>query len=556
MYKVERFTPVTANNLRYWNSVSLFIKLPSYEEIGISANVIYDDQDDKKEYIKMKKIKSLLPLLTLMIVGACASGHQQTSSKNKKTASSRATPSVSEQAEYYRVQEQLIERDLSRCDSCIHGSAHIDTFSAPLKIFELDPAVAKRLGLKNSQFDFPVIWNSKVEMWVKYFSGRGRQHFQNYAERSGRYAPVLSKILADNGLPRDFIYLAMAESGFQNHARSWAKAVGPWQFMPYTGKKFGLNIDWYVDERRDPIKASIAAASYLKTLNGLFHSWELAAAGYNAGEGKIGRAIKMYKTTDFWQMSKGRYLKPETKNYVPKIMALAIIGKNLDVFGFNEIQFQNPLDYEEIYVKGNTDLYEVAKVLGLDFDTVKKYNPEIVRWQTPPYMDNYPLRIPVGGKVNWDENTHVDQVVATHYKSYHTRSNGGLADVARKFKVPLKVLAGLNPKLNASRAHPAKTEIILPFREDHNLKASMYADLYEKAPRKIRANRSYNRIIAANINRGQQIKNPKVFYTVKRGDSLWAVSRKMGVPMSTIIRSNSHILKKRQILPGDKLAIR
>ncbi len=142
--------------------------------------------------------------------------------------------------------------------------------------------------------------------------------------------------MADNGLPRDLIYLAMAESGFQNHARSWAKAVGPWQFMPYTGRKFGLNIDWYVDERRDPLKASIAAANYLKTLHNLFGSWELAAAGYNAGEGKIARAIRMYHSKDFWRLTQGRYLRPETKNYVPKIMALAIIGKNLDVFGFNE----------------------------------------------------------------------------------------------------------------------------------------------------------------------------------------------------------------------------
>jgi len=499
----------------------------------------------------MKYLKSLLPLLTLVIVGGCASNQKDQSSNS----TAGYTPSVSEQAEYYRVQEELIERDLPNCQSCIHGSAHELTFTPPLKIYELSPEVANKLGLRNTKFDFPVVWNSKVEMWLKYFTGRGRQHFHNYAQRSGRYAPVLSKILADNGLPRDLIYLAMAESGFQNHARSWARAVGPWQFMPYTGKKFGLNIDWYVDERRDPIKASIAAANYLKTLHGLFNSWELAAAGYNAGEGKIGRAIRMYKSKDFWQISKGRYLKPETKNYVPKIMALAIIGKNLDVFGFNDITFEKPLDYEEIQVKPSTDLYEVAKVLGLDFDTVKRYNPEIVRWQTPPDRE-YSLRIPVGGAVNWDEQTHRDQIIATNYKTYQTRYKATLGDVARKFKVPVKVLAEINPNLNQRASYPPKTQVLLPFREDHSLKAKMYADLYEQPPRRVRARRSYNRIIAANINRGQLIKNPKEFYTVKKGDSLWGVARKTGVPMSTIIRSNSHILKKRQILPGDKLAIR
>ncbi len=526
-----------------------------FEEIGMSFKLISDDQDDKKEKI-MKKTPTLLPLMLLLIVGACASNNTKTGPKKGSVAKSSYNPSVSEQAEYYRVQEQLIEKDLPNCKGCIHGSAHQPTFTPPLMVYDFDAEAAQKLGLRNTQFDFPVIWNSKVEMWVKYFTGRGRKHFVNYVERSGRYAPVLSKILADNGLPRDFIYLAMAESGFQNHARSWAKAVGPWQFMPYTGKKFGLNIDWYLDERRDPIKASIAAANYLKTLHGLFNSWELAAAGYNAGEGKIGRAIKMYKTKDFWKMSHGRYLKPETKNYVPKIMALAIIGKNLDVFGFNEISFEKPLDYEEILVKPNTDLYEVANVLGLDFDTVKKYNPEIVRWQTPPHMDNYPLRIPVGGTVNWDEQTHVDQIVATQYKTYQMRYKGNLADVARKFHVPANVLAELNPEIRSRGYIAANTQVVLPFREDHSLKANMYADLYEKTPKKVQASRSYRRLIATNINRGQMIKNPRVFYTVKKGDSLWAVSRKTGVPMSTIIRSNSQILKRRQILPGDKLAIR
>jgi len=489
-----------------------------------------------------------------MVVGGCATNQ----GKESRSVSNEGTThhaSVSEQAEYYRVQEELIERDLPNCESCIHGSGHELTFTPPLKVYELDPAVAKKLGLKNSKFDFPVVWNSKVEMWLKYFTGRGRVHFQNYAQRSGRYAPVLSKILADNGLPRDLIYLAMAESGFQNHARSWAKAVGPWQFMPYTGKKFGLDIDWYVDERRDPIKASIAAANYLKTLHGLFNSWELAAAGYNAGEGKIGRAIRMYKTKDFWQMSKGRYLKPETKNYVPKIMALSIIGKNLDVFGFDNISFEKPLDYEEIQVKPSTDLYEVAKVLGLDFDTVKRYNPEIVRWQTPPGRE-YTLKIPVGGAVNWDEHTHRELIIARSYKTYETKYRANLGDVARKFKVPLTVITDINPHLSSRRAYPPKTQVLLPFREDHNLGGKMYADLYEKPRKKVRATRTYNRIIAANINRGQLIKNPKEYYTVKKGDSLWGVARKTGVPMSTIIRSNSHILKKRQILPGDKLAIR
>ena len=190
---------------------------------------------------------------------------------------------------------------------------------------------AEHLELENNYFDFPVKYNKEVKRWIHYFTGKGRGHFLRYAERAGRYAPVMAKILEDAGLPKDLIFLAMAESGFRNTARSWAAAVGPWQFMPYTGRKFGLKINWYLDERRDPIKASIAASKYLSRLYDIFGNWELAAAGYNAGEGKMMRAIKRYKTENFWEIIKGRYLKPETKNYVPKIMALAIIGKILNL---------------------------------------------------------------------------------------------------------------------------------------------------------------------------------------------------------------------------------
>lgn len=491
---------------------------------------------------------AILPLAVLFLVTACST----TSNKHRKN---KYNPSVAEQAEFYRVQEQLIEKDLPNCKGCIHGSAHEQTFTAPLQTYEISQEAAQELGLVNTKFDFPVTWNKQTAMWVKFFTGRGRKHFVNYTQRAGRYAPVLSKIMADNGLPRDLIYLAMAESGFQNHARSWAKAVGPWQFMPATGKKFGLNIDWYVDERRDPLKATIAAANYLKTLHGLFGSWELAAAGYNAGEGKIARAIRMYHTKDFWNLTKGRYLRPETKNYVPKIMALAIIGKNLDVFGFNDIKFDPALDYEEIMIKGNADLYEVAEVLELDFEELKRYNPEVTRWQIPPYLESYPLRVPVGAKDAWDEYKDKDSVIADSYKTYVTNGQSSLDHISRKFKVPVDVLEELNPETPKSKLSP-KTIVYLPFREDHSLRADMYADIYEKSSKKVRRSRRNDRMIATYEKKGKLIKNPSVFYTVKKGDTLWRVAQRTGVPMSTIIRTNRHIIKRRSILPGDRLAIR
>jgi membrane-bound lytic murein transglycosylase D len=496
---------------------------------------------------------AVTPLILALFLSSCS-----TSGAKKRSSKQSYNPSISEQAEYYRVQEHLIEKDLPNCKGCIHGSSHPKTFAETTEVYELEADAINELGLKNTKFDIPVTWNKQVAGWVKFFTGKGRKHFINYTQRAGRYAPVLSKIMADNGLPRDLIYLAMAESGFQNHARSWAKAVGPWQFMPYTGRKFGLNIDWYVDERRDPLKASIAAANYLKTLHNLFGSWELAAAGYNAGEGKIARAIRMYNSKDFWRLTQGRYLRPETKNYVPKIMALAIIGKNLDVFGFRDIQFEKALDYEEVMIKGNADLYEVSEVLELDFEELKRYNPEIVRWQTPPYLEAYPLRVPVGAKEAWEEYKDKEAVVADNFKTYVTPGSSSLNQISKKFKVPVNVLADLNPDLSETNLDP-RTVVLLPFREDHSLNASMYADIYEKSTKKKYARggkRKYGRMVSAYMKKGKKVKNPSIYYTVKRGDTLWRVAQKTGVPMSTIIRTNAHIVKRRQILPGDKLAIR
>ncbi len=482
-------------------------------------------------------------VLPLLLVG-CASNQVSIKDENQKVV----------QVEQDRIQTHLVDENLPGCNDCIVGSiGDIDLKNTPeKKIYFLYGA--EHLQLSNYYFDIPVVYNAATKKWINYFTGRGRKHFQRYAERAGRYAPVLSKILNDQGLPRDLIYLSMAESGFHNHARSWAKAVGPWQFMPFTGKKFGLEVGFYLDERRDPLKATVAASEYLRFLHNKFGSWELAMAGYNAGEGKIGRAIRRYRTNNFWEIRKGRYLKAETKNYVPKIMALAIIGKNLSKFGFTEVDFHKPLDFEEITVPANSDLYKVGEAIGESFEIIKKYNPELLRWQTPIKGDGYVLRVPVGKKEVW-EASH-KQVAATDYKNYSLRGKASLYNVGRKFKVPLKVLTELNDMPGKKKLYP-KTVVKLPFREDHSpRKIPLYADLYEKPRKSIVRRRTYQRWIKRGNRSGKKITNPSEFYTVKKGDTLWQIARKTGVNINTIIRSNYKLVKRRMILPGDKLAIK
>lgn len=420
---------------------------------------------------------------------------------------------------------------------------------------------AEHLNLENYYFDIPVVYNADVQRWINYFLGRGRGFFERYSARAGRYGPILGKILDDHNVPRDMIFLAMAESGFQNKARSWARAVGTWQFMPFTGKAYGLAIDWYVDERRDPIKATIAASKYLTKLFNDFGSWELAMAGYNAGEGKISRAIRLYKTENFWEIKKGRYLKPETKNYVPKIMALAIIGKNLNSFGFTNIDFWEPLDFEEVVVPKMTDMMKVAELIGVEFEDLHALNPELQRWFTPPNSESYTLRLPRGkSRVLISALSSTDateRLAATDFQRHRVRSaSASLAEVARVNSIKdVQVLVDLNGR-NAQSVFRQGEDVLLPFRRGQDRKDRMYADMYERPRKAVVERNQYRQQIKQARQRAKPITNPTEYYVVQKGDSLWSVAKKTGQNMDTLIVSNLSIINQRMIRAGDRLVVR
>ncbi len=414
---------------------------------------------------------------------------------------------------------------------------------------------AEELNLENRYFDIPVVYNDAVKKWLNYYLKKGRTYFEIYSERGGRYVPLLAKILEDNGLPHDLIYLAMAESGFQAKAKSYARAVGLWQFIPSTGRIYGLKIDWYVDERRDPVKSTIAASKYLKKLYDDYGDWEIAAAAYNAGEGKVNRAIRRSNTDDFWKLTKRRYFKAETRNYVPKIMALAILGKNLRAFGFEDIEFQGPLDFAEIDVPGKTDLVALAEELKVDVEEIYYLNPELLRWYIPPYMETYRLKVPVGAEVAYRECCEEKDFTATAFQKYKTQSTTTVAAVAKKFRIQPSVLEDLNG-VSAGKRLAKNQEVILPFREGQNIKEAMYADLYERPRRHVRARASYKKQIKMAKASGQKINNPKEYYTVQKGDTLWTISKKTGTPLNVLINSNLGSVEGRMIRKGDRIAVR
>ncbi len=236
---------------------------------------------------------------------------------------------------------------------------------------------------------------------VKYFSVTVRKHFQQWLTRSGRYMGLMKSILRENYMPEDLVFLALIESGFNPRAYSWAKACGPWQFIRGTAVRYGLRVDSWVDERRDPIKSTQAAAAYLKDLYGTFGSWPLAMASYNAGAGIVERAInRTGGIQDFWQLRKTRYMPSETKDYVPKFIAARMIAENPDSFGFKDLSYDKPFVFDEVQLDHCTDLRTVALCCGVPVDKIKELNPELIRGCTPPGRV-YTLRVPKGKKAEF-----------------------------------------------------------------------------------------------------------------------------------------------------------
>ncbi|MBI2609217.1 MAG: transglycosylase SLT domain-containing protein [Deltaproteobacteria bacterium] len=249
-----------------------------------------------------------------------------------------------------------------------------------------------------SKNTIPVVINHQVEKFITFFQTRHRKYMQLWLERSHQYLPMMVKVFEENHLPTDLAYLALIESGYNPHAYSRAKAVGIWQFMQATGRRYGLKSNWWIDERRDPVKSTKAAANYLKDLYQIFGSWYLAVAAYNAGEGKILRSVKKHKTDNFWEMAKYRHLKRETKDYIPKFIAAMLIAKDPEKYGFTNLKYQEPISYEEVALTKPVDLHEVAKSIEISYEELKKLNPELKGFSTPLDLDHYTLKVPENKK--------------------------------------------------------------------------------------------------------------------------------------------------------------
>ncbi|MGL4722453.1 MAG: LysM peptidoglycan-binding domain-containing protein [Desulfovibrionaceae bacterium] len=429
-----------------------------------------------------------------------------------------------------------------------------------------------------------------VELQFKYFTHRGRVHFERYLQRLEHYLPYIEEVFTRRGIPKEIAYLALIESGFNPNAISRAGAAGMWQFMPATGRQYGLRQSWWIDERRDPYKATEAAADYLLTLHSFFGDWFLALASYNAGEGKIGRALKKTGTEGFFDLLRKNHtlnyrarLRTETQQYVPKFIAAVKILRNLEALGFNQPNFNNALNLKSVQVKQNTDLQQLAKNVGLSWKEFSQYNPAFLRQISPNNIvatayvphDKHAIALAYLSTAQPSQNN--------GWRTYVVRRGDTLSGIAAGHNIPVSVIAQVNtlPKVlqpgqklmipNSARSYIASAKST---SSNTKLKKQSYKvkegdSLYTIAKRfnttisaiaqtnKINTNAVLKKGLTLTIPTNRSyvaVTTAQRTYRVQKGDTIWGIARKFDVSINTILKLNN-MTARATLKPGETLKI-
>ncbi|MBS1767408.1 MAG: LysM peptidoglycan-binding domain-containing protein [Acidobacteria bacterium] len=307
---------------------------------------------------------------------------------------------------------------------------------------------------QGTTYDFPIDLNDKVLTWVRLFTTDKRGYMERTLDRGEAYFPMIRQVFAEEGIPQDLAYLGVVESGYINQAKSYARAVGMWQFMPSTGRLFGLKINRWIDERRDPVKATHAAARYLRRLYEGSGDWYLALVGYNAGPLTTQKAQTLLGTSNFWDMYRSPYLRNQTKNYIPEMCAAVLIARNPQSYGFAP-SGDRPFVFETIQVPGRTRLSRVASAAGVAESDIRALNPQLLRGETPP-GGSYEIRVPVGCALQAQRRfAGVTSAKDDGFESYTLRRGDTPAKVARRFGVEEQDLLKVN-RLRASAFRPGR----------------------------------------------------------------------------------------------------
>jgi len=329
--------------------------------------------------------------------------------------------------------------------------------------FPFDPKVKEQVQqeIKSVQSDLPLVSNDYVDGFVGYLQRHARGYMQTILERYGRYQPMISRALREEGLPQDLIFLAAAESAFNPFAISSQKCVGIWQFGRSTAEDYGLHVNRWVDDREDPAKSTRAAARHLKELYQQFGDWFLVMAAYDAGPVTVQKAIEKTGYADYWELRRLNALPKETQDYVPIFLATALIAKNAKAYGF-DVPADNPLEDDQVTVSVPTDLRLVAQLIDHPVEDLVRLNPSLQRWTTPGNDPAYALNLPPGTKQAYGERIEsVPPDKRIWWRAHKVEPGETLPDIARKFKLTSAALASANG-LDRGASVQEGTHLLLP----------------------------------------------------------------------------------------------
>lgn len=402
---------------------------------------------------------------------------------------------------------------------------NISTFPPP----DQQTKIEVEQELKSLTYDIPVEVNDTVLSFIRIFQNSRRKEFTGGLIRSGRYIDLMRKILREEGVPEDLVYTALIESSFKPNAYSRARAKGFWQFISGTAKRYDLQMNWWVDERSDFEKSTRAAARYLKDLYGMFGDWYLALAGYNAGENKILYGLRNVGPVNFWELARTRYIRQETKNYVPAFLAALIISKDPQKYGFFE-EIEKPLEYEKVSVDYVVDLRLVAECAGVSFEEIKMLNPELSRLTTPSKSSSYELNLPTNSKDDFlTEIASIPENKRITWRKHEVREGESLTSIASLYRTTTDSIASAN-SFDQDATLGVGQKVVIPIGREPMVSLSPKT--------RYSTSSGYKR-----------------YYTIRKGDTLFRIAVKNGTSVDKLCALNG-ISKKHTLRPGESLLVR